>query len=141
MPLLEQKSAEFFPGRGATNAKEALNSVVLDSTKALDRALDRKALNNRNLGFTESGSTESRSTESGSIESGSIESGTKALLDGKSGLDENLDEHKVCWIEVKRYPYQPDHQVELLHLQAEADALLIKLQARGQKQLSEKAAL
>lgn len=135
MPLLEQKSAEFFPGRGATNAKEALNSVVLDSTKALDRALDRKALNNRNLGFTKSGSTESRSTESGSIESGST------ALDGKSGLDENLDEHKVCWIEVKRYPYQPDHQVELLHLQAEADALLIKLQARGQKQLSEKAAL
>ncbi len=36
---------------------------------------------------------------------------------------------KVCWIELKRYPYQPDHQVELLHLQAEADALLIKLQA------------
>lgn len=38
------------------------------------------------------------------------------------------DEAKVCWIEVKRYPYQPDHQVELLHLQAEADALIIKLQ-------------
>lgn len=38
------------------------------------------------------------------------------------------EEDKVCWIEVKRYPYQPDHQVELLHLQAEADALLIKLQ-------------
>lgn len=38
-------------------------------------------------------------------------------------------EDKVCWIEVKRYPYQPDHQVELLHLQAEADALLIKLQS------------
>lgn len=40
---------------------------------------------------------------------------------------------KVCWIEVKRYPYRPDHQVELLHLQAEADALLIMLQAAGQK--------
>ena len=37
---------------------------------------------------------------------------------------------KICWLEVKRYPYQPDHQVELMHLQAEADALLIKLQAR-----------
>lgn len=37
---------------------------------------------------------------------------------------------KICLIEVKRYPYQPDHQVELLHLQAEADALLIKLQAQ-----------
>ncbi len=47
---------------------------------------------------------------------------------------------KVCWIEVKQYPYQPDHQVELLHLQAEADALLIKLQATGQKQLAQQSA-
>ncbi len=46
------------------------------------------------------------------------------------------DEDKVCWIETNHYPYQPDHQVELLHLQAEADALLIKLQARGQRQLN-----
>ncbi|MGB7086667.1 MAG: hypothetical protein WBD47_14010 [Phormidesmis sp.] len=49
-----------------------------------------------------------------------------------------VNSDKVCWIEVKRYPYQPDHQVELLHLQAEADALLIELQAIGQQQLSEK---
>ncbi|MEL6813935.1 MAG: hypothetical protein AAFP03_03865 [Cyanobacteria bacterium J06598_3] len=48
-----------------------------------------------------------------------------------SGVDKVAD--KVCWIEVKRYPYHPDHQVELLHLQAEADALIIKLQAAGQK--------
>jgi hypothetical protein len=34
---------------------------------------------------------------------------------------------KICWIEVKQYPYQPDLQVELLHLQAEADALLLHL--------------
>jgi len=27
------------------------------------------------------------------------------------------------------YPYQPDHQVELLHLQAELDALMLQLQA------------
>lgn len=135
MPLLEQKSAEFFPGRGAANAKEALNSVVLDATKALDIALDRKALNNRDLESAESGST-----VLGSAKSGSTTLDSKAL-DGEPGLDENLDENKVCWIEVKRYPYQPDHQVELLHLQAEADALLIKLQAQGQKQLSKKAAL
>lgn len=45
-----------------------------------------------------------------------------------------VDEASVCWIEVKHYPYQPDQQVELLHLQAEADALLIKLQAAEQKQ-------
>lgn len=47
----------------------------------------------------------------------------------------------VCWIEVKHYPYQPDHQVELLHLQAEADALIIKLQAAGQKQRARQAKL
>lgn len=45
---------------------------------------------------------------------------------------------KVCWIEVKRCPYQPNHQVELLHLQAEADALLIKLQ-NASKDASESA--
>lgn len=56
-----------------------------------------------------------------------------------TGLDKVAD--KVCWIEVKRYPYQPDHQVELLHLQAEADALLIRLQATGQKKQAEKAAI
>lgn len=49
------------------------------------------------------------------------------------GFDRSEEDAKVCWIEVKRYPYKPDHQVELLHLQAEADALLIMLQAAGQK--------
>lgn len=33
--------------------------------------------------------------------------------------------------ELKRYPYQPDIQVEILHLQAEADALLLQLKAMG----------
>lgn len=42
---------------------------------------------------------------------------------------------RICWIEVNRYPYQPDLQVELLHLQAEADALLLQLQAASQKRL------
>jgi len=46
---------------------------------------------------------------------------------------------KVCWIEVKSYPYQPDHQVELLHLQAEADALLIKLQTARSRHSSQQA--
>jgi len=44
-----------------------------------------------------------------------------------------VDSNVICWIEVKQYPYQPDHQVELLHLQAEADALLLQLQASSQK--------
>jgi len=35
---------------------------------------------------------------------------------------------QICWIEVSQSPYGPDHQVELLHLQAEADALLLQLQ-------------
>ncbi|MEM9903677.1 MAG: hypothetical protein AAF921_01440 [Cyanobacteria bacterium P01_D01_bin.44] len=43
---------------------------------------------------------------------------------------------QICWIEVKQYPYQPDHQVELLHLQAQADALLLQLQAVQQKRLA-----
>ena len=54
-------------------------------------------------------------------------------------LSDRADTDKVCWITVKQYPYQPDHQVELLHLQAEADALIVKLQAAGQKQLAEQA--
>lgn len=53
-------------------------------------------------------------------------------------LAARADTDKVCWITVKQYPYQPDHQVELLHLQAEADALIVKLQAAGQKQLAER---
>lgn len=38
------------------------------------------------------------------------------------------DERAVCWLGVKRSPYQLNHHVELLHLQAEAEALLMKLQ-------------
>lgn len=40
---------------------------------------------------------------------------------------------KICWIGVSQVPYGPDHQVELLHLQAEADALLLQLQALQQQ--------
>jgi len=43
------------------------------------------------------------------------------------------DSDRVCWVEIKRYPYHPDQQVELLHLQAEADALIIKLQAASRE--------
>lgn len=44
---------------------------------------------------------------------------------------------QICWIEVKQYPYQPDHQVELLHLQAQADALLLQLQAIQQQRAAQ----
>ena len=51
--------------------------------------------------------------------------------------DENLAaDTGVCWIEVKYSSYQPNHQVELLHLQAEADALLMKLQAINRERLA-----
>ncbi len=43
------------------------------------------------------------------------------------------DDDKICWIEVHQSPYAPDQQVELLHLQAEAEALLLQLQALQQK--------
>ncbi|QQE63901.1 hypothetical protein GFS31_05720 [Leptolyngbya sp. BL0902] len=46
---------------------------------------------------------------------------------------------KICWIGVSQSPYGPDHQVELLHLQAEADALLLQLQTlQQQRQTSAK---
>ncbi len=38
-------------------------------------------------------------------------------------------DEKICWIEVRESPYPPNQQVELLHLQAEAEALLLQLQA------------
>jgi len=44
-------------------------------------------------------------------------------------------------IEVQQMPYLPDQQVELLHLQAEADALLLQLQAIQQKKQSQEAHL
>ncbi len=43
------------------------------------------------------------------------------------------DDKKIYWAELKSYPYQPDIQVEILHLQAEADALLLQLKAMGCK--------
>ncbi|MGB3789919.1 MAG: hypothetical protein WA949_18055 [Phormidesmis sp.] len=58
------------------------------------------------------------------------QSPTDSFSGGRAkGSQPASDSDKVCWIEVQRYPYHPDHQVELLHLQAEADALIIKLQA------------
>lgn len=46
-------------------------------------------------------------------------------------------DEKICWIEVRQSPYAPDQQVELLHLQAEAEALLLQLQALQQKRRME----
>ncbi|PSN11849.1 hypothetical protein C7271_24135 [filamentous cyanobacterium CCP5] len=52
---------------------------------------------------------------------------------GTSGSEPAALSDRVCWVELKQYQYQPDHQVELLHLQAEADALLLQLQAIRQR--------
>lgn len=41
------------------------------------------------------------------------------------------NDKKIYMAELKRYPYEPDLQVEILHLQAEADALLLQLKAMG----------
>ena len=43
------------------------------------------------------------------------------------------DDKKIYLAELKSYPYQPDIQGEILHLQAEADALLLQLKAMGCK--------
>ena len=83
-----------------------------------------------------SAATENTTTEKAATEKAAIANPSEASNISKNGTSP-ADNAKVCWIEVKRYPYQPDHQVELLNLQAEADALIIKLQATGQKRLSE----
>ncbi|PSR18642.1 hypothetical protein C8255_06410 [filamentous cyanobacterium CCP3] len=43
---------------------------------------------------------------------------------------------KICWIELHQAPYPPNQQVELLHLQAEAETLLLQLQAVHQRRHS-----
>jgi len=40
---------------------------------------------------------------------------------------------KICPIALRQSSYLPDQQVELLHLQAEAEALLLQLQAMHQR--------
>ncbi len=51
------------------------------------------------------------------------------------GLGEPAADDKICWIQVRQSPYPPDQQVELLHLQAEAEALLLQLQTMHQRRL------
>lgn len=50
-------------------------------------------------------------------------------------------EDKICWLEMRQAPYPPNQQVELLHLQAEAEALLLQLQAKHQRRQSQLAAV
>jgi hypothetical protein len=39
----------------------------------------------------------------------------------------------IAWIELERSPYPLNQQVELLNLQAEAEALLLQLQSRPER--------
>ncbi|MGF1518160.1 MAG: hypothetical protein ACFCVB_10195 [Nodosilinea sp.] len=58
------------------------------------------------------------------------------LAETNPGLGEPTADDKICWLQVRESPYPPDQQVELLHLQAEAEALLLQLQAMHQRRLS-----
>jgi hypothetical protein len=40
---------------------------------------------------------------------------------------------KICWVEVRQSTYPPIQQMELLHLQAETEALLLQLQSLQQQ--------
>ncbi|MEO1395246.1 MAG: hypothetical protein AAFV90_20280 [Cyanobacteria bacterium J06634_5] len=77
---------------------------------------------------TTSGNELASQNQPATIENATIENAT---------IENAKIEEKMCWLEVKQSPYQPEHQVELLHLQAEADALIVKLQAAEQQQASE----
>lgn len=58
-----------------------------------------------------------------------------AVADGRKAAKPADDSDQLCWLQVKRYPYHPDHQVELLHLRAEVDALMMELQAVTKKDI------
>ncbi|MEO0352796.1 MAG: hypothetical protein AAF282_22375 [Cyanobacteria bacterium P01_A01_bin.15] len=67
-------------------------------------------------------------------------SGTQSVSESLVDVDASnhqtqpaLSDKKIYLAELKHYPYQPDLQVEILHLQAEADALLLQLKAMGCK--------
>lgn len=84
--------------------------------------------------------SESVKRELGKTEASKFENNSygKLQADDTRAGSEPSNNKRVCWMGAKQYPYQPDHQAELLHLQAEADALIVKLQAAGQKQMAER---
>lgn len=98
----------------------------------------RAAGSNQSL-MSEPRETESVKWEPGKTEANKVENSShgKFQADAASASSQSPNNKTVCWMSAKQYPYQPDHQAELLHLQAEADALIVKLQAAGQKQTAE----
>lgn len=69
--------------------------------------------------------------------SNNVTDATVFLADAAPAVRETApaDGEKICWVQVHQSPYPPDQQVELLHLQAEAEALLLQLQAMHQRRL------
>jgi hypothetical protein len=63
--------------------------------------------------------------------------GSSTTVQASTAEKASSADDKICWVEFRESPYQPDQQVELLHLQAEADALLLQLQAACQKRRAE----
>ena len=66
-------------------------------------------------------------------ETGTISESVQSTSASSRQTQPASDDKKIYWAELKSYPYQPDIQVEILHLQAEADALLLHLQTMGCK--------
>jgi|GEM_PF-3503551 len=66
----------------------------------------------------------------------SLQNGGLERTRSSQSANQDKEGKELCSLGSKPSPYQPDHQVELLHLQAEVDALLIKLRTKSQKSLS-----
>ncbi|MBW4483797.1 MAG: hypothetical protein KME14_14750 [Tildeniella torsiva UHER 1998/13D] len=65
-----------------------------------------------------------------------LSSATTAVAPAARGTA-SAAEDKLCWLESRHAPFPPNQQVELLHLQAEAEALLLQLQAKHQRRQSQ----
>lgn len=58
------------------------------------------------------------------------------ILDSKAQSLNSASKASVCLATPTRLPYQESHQVELLHLQADIEALLEQLQSLKQQRLT-----
>lgn len=58
----------------------------------------------------------------------SLQSGVATAVLSPDAESSNAGHGSIAWIEVQRSPYPLNQQVELLNLQAEAEALLLQLQ-------------
>lgn len=65
----------------------------------------------------------------------SSRSGAAAAVLSPAADRSRASQGSIAWIEVQRSPYPLSQQVELLNLQAEAEALLLQLQSRPDRGL------